>query len=74
MVAVQEGSTVAVDMIGKRVAFSCYGKVRTLNGQPVSGASVEAVADNCDRLHEESGSDSDGLYRVSGLQVLVDKR
>lgn len=68
MVEVGEGKIAELKLIGKRVAYSCFSKVRTLNGQPVSEISVEAIAANCDNLQEESVTEVDGSFRIRGLK------
>lgn len=69
MVAIEEGKSVTIELTGQRVAYSCYGRIRTLNGQGITGVTVEAKAENCDQVHEEGASESDGTYRILGLQV-----
>lgn len=71
MIEVVEGVTVDVAITGKRVAFSCYGSVLSLNGEPEPSVFVEAVGhfpDNCTQFQEESKTEQDGSYRIRGLQ------
>ncbi|XP_044181775.1 nodal modulator 1-like [Acropora millepora] len=41
MIDVGEGSTVELKVKGKRVAFSCFGRISSLNGEPEKGTVVE---------------------------------
>ncbi|XP_067042514.1 BOS complex subunit NOMO3-like [Acropora muricata] len=69
MIDVGEGSTVELKVKGKRVAFSCFGRISSLNGEPEKGTVVEAVGlENCEASQEETVSDQDGHYRLRGLQ------
>ncbi|XP_041372550.1 nodal modulator 1-like [Gigantopelta aegis] len=69
MLDVQEGSTKQLTIKGSRVAFSCYGKVTSLNGEPEQGLLVEAVGqDGCSMYLEESKTEADGRYRIRGLE------
>ncbi|EDO29030.1 predicted protein, partial [Nematostella vectensis] len=70
MIDVKEGATVDVVVKGKRVAFSCYGLVTSLNGEPEKEIALEAVGmGSCEGMQEETRSDKDGTYRLRGLQV-----
>lgn len=51
---------------GKRVAYSCYGTLVSLNGQPQEGVTVIAVGLNGQR--EEAVSGSNGDFRIRGLK------
>jgi len=71
MIDVLEGSTVNLDIRGNRVAFSCYGSVTSLNGEPEPGVVVEAVgvgSESCHLLQEDSKTEQDGSYRIRGLK------
>jgi hypothetical protein len=73
MVRVGEGDMVELEIIGKRVEYSCYGFVLSLNGEPEPGVSVEAVSSGesqskCRTVHEESKTEVDGSFRLRGLQ------
>ncbi|XP_065911657.1 BOS complex subunit NOMO1-like isoform X2 [Dysidea avara] len=64
------GESFDVTFIGKRVAFSCYGKVFTLSGHVVEGVSVQVMGvgeESCEELREETITDKDGVYRLRGL-------
>lgn len=69
MIDVLEGTTVNLVIKGIRVAFSCYGTVTSLNGEPEAGVIVEAVGlKECSQFQEESKSEQDGTFRIRGLQ------
>uniref|UniRef100_A0A915L755 Nodal modulator 1 n=1 Tax=Romanomermis culicivorax TaxID=13658 RepID=A0A915L755_ROMCU len=71
IVKIEEGSTLFVDLTGKRVAFSCVGLVRHLAGQPVPNVEIEAFPEkNCrhsQAAHEEAVTSEDGIYKIRGL-------
>jgi hypothetical protein len=57
---------------GHRVAYSAYGMVTSLNGEPEDGIVVEARGqDKCSHFQEESSSESNGQFRIRGLQPEV---
>ncbi|KAL3886602.1 hypothetical protein ACJMK2_026586 [Sinanodonta woodiana] len=69
MIDVLEGTTIDIKIKGVRVAFSCYGQVTSLNGEPEPGVIVEAMGqDRCNMYQEESKTDQDGQYRIRGLE------
>ncbi|XP_006814110.1 BOS complex subunit NOMO1 [Saccoglossus kowalevskii] len=69
MMEVLEGTTVKLQIKGFRVAFSCYGRIMSLNGEPEPGISIQALGiDNCGEILEETISDHDGTFRMRGLQ------
>lgn len=71
MIEVAEGATVNVAITGQRVAFSCYGSVLSLNGEPEPSVFIEAVGhspEDCTKFQEESKTEQDGSYRIRGLQ------
>ncbi|CAH1796880.1 unnamed protein product [Owenia fusiformis] len=69
MINVLEGSTVNIDIIGSRVAYSVYGTVSSLNGEPEQVVIIESVGkNNCSDLQEEGKTEQDGSYRIRGLQ------
>ncbi|XP_063960103.1 BOS complex subunit NOMO1-like isoform X2 [Lytechinus pictus] len=73
MIEVSEGSVVDIKVKGRRVAFSCYGSVTSLNGEPEPGISVEAHSEeSCGQVVEESVSDEEGNFRIRGLQPNCD--
>ncbi|CAE1283138.1 Nodal modulator 3,Nodal modulator 1,Nodal modulator 2 [Acanthosepion pharaonis] len=57
---------------GFREAYSCYGRVSSLNGEPEPGVVVEAISVSGDvKYQEESKTEQDGTYRIRGLQPSV---
>ncbi|XP_029039674.2 nodal modulator 3 [Osmia bicornis bicornis] len=69
MIKVVEGATVKVNLFGKRVAFSAYGSVTSLNGEPEAGLLVEIQGQgDCDHLQEEATTEENGNFRIRGLQ------
>ncbi|XP_033099080.1 nodal modulator 1-like [Anneissia japonica] len=71
MIEVQEASSVNLTIRGHRVAFSCYGTVTSLNGEPEPNVALEArglAIGNCEELMETALSDSNGEFRVRGLK------
>eukprot|EP01012_Entosiphon_sulcatum_P007940 TRINITY_DN1415_c0_g1_i1.p1 TRINITY_DN1415_c0_g1~~TRINITY_DN1415_c0_g1_i1.p1 ORF type:complete len:1194 (-),score=237.09 TRINITY_DN1415_c0_g1_i1:264-3824(-) len=70
LITLEEGQLQEVEVLGKRTAFSCFGRITTLNGQPESGVAVEAVS--ADGHYEETRTDSKGLFRLRGLVPKVE--
>lgn len=71
MINVAEGATVVVNLFGNRVAFSAYGSVISLNGEPEAGLLVEAQGQgDCSNLQEEATTEENGTFRIRGLQPL----
>uniref|UniRef100_A0A1L8DPQ2 Putative metalloproteinase-related collagenase pm5 n=2 Tax=Nyssomyia neivai TaxID=330878 RepID=A0A1L8DPQ2_9DIPT len=69
IIDVQEGATINVDLTGKRISFSIFGTVTTLNGEPFPNVLVEAIALTPCSLHqEETNSEANGQFRIRGLQ------
>ncbi|XP_050313690.1 nodal modulator 2 [Anthonomus grandis grandis] len=69
ILGVKEGQTINVSLLGKRVAFSAFGKITTVNGDPVEKINVVAQGiENCTGLSEEATTDSMGSFRIRGLQ------
>ncbi|OXU24420.1 hypothetical protein TSAR_002763 [Trichomalopsis sarcophagae] len=69
MIRVEEGKAVVVTLVGRRVAFSAYGVVTCLNGEPEAGLLVEARGQNeCADLQEEATTKEDGTWRIRGLE------
>lgn len=72
MIKVVEGATIKVNLFGKRVAFSAYGSVTSLNGEPETGLLVEVQGqENCEHLQEEATTEENGSFRIRGLQPTV---
>ena len=64
-VNVKEGDLIQIEFKGKRVAFSAFGHVQSLNGEPEKFAAIEALSS--DGKYEESVSDAEGKFRLRGL-------
>ncbi|KAL7979165.1 hypothetical protein Chor_015189 [Crotalus horridus] len=68
MIEVQEGQNVKIAIVGHRTAYSCYGTVSSLNGEPEQGIAVEAVGqEECATYGEDTVTDEEGRFRLRGL-------
>uniref|UniRef100_A0A8B9CN81 Prealbumin-like fold domain-containing protein n=1 Tax=Anser brachyrhynchus TaxID=132585 RepID=A0A8B9CN81_9AVES len=68
MIEVQEGQNLKIRITGYRTAYSCYGTVSSLNGEPEQGVSVEAVGqEKCSIYGEDTITDEEGKFRLRGL-------
>lgn len=58
----------------KRVAYSVFGKITTLSGDPFANVMVEAIStsDACSNHQEEAATEFNGQYRIRGLQTGCD--
>ncbi|KAL6075643.1 Nodal modulator 1 [Balamuthia mandrillaris] len=63
--AIADGESKNLRFKAQRVAFSCYGSVKSLNGQPEKFVSVEAFGPNGE--YEEAQTDVNGEFRLRGL-------
>ncbi|XP_073447228.1 BOS complex subunit NOMO3-like isoform X1 [Aquarana catesbeiana] len=69
MIEAQEGQHLKITITGYRTAYSCYGTVSSLNGEPEQGVSVEAVGQkNCAIYGEDTVTDEEGKFRLRGLR------
>ncbi|XP_038065332.1 nodal modulator 1-like isoform X2 [Patiria miniata] len=69
MISVEEGSVIKLKIKGSRVAFSCFGVVASLNGEPEQDIALEAQGvGDCGQVVEEGISDQEGKFRIRGLQ------
>lgn len=69
IINVAEGETIYITLTGKRVAYSVFGIVTSLNNIPEQNSVIEAVGvENCSHLSEETTTESNGRFRVRGLQ------
>ncbi|KAJ8923473.1 hypothetical protein NQ315_010051 [Exocentrus adspersus] len=69
IIPVNEGQTVHVKLIGKRVAYSAFGHVVSLNGEPEDNMIIIASGiGNCSHFSEETSCESSGKFRIRGLQ------
>jgi len=64
-IEISEGNDVSVEFFAKRVAFSCYGTVHSLNGEAEKLVPIEAIGPKGER--EETQADVKGQYRLRGL-------
>lgn len=68
MIEVQEGQNLRITITGYRTAYSCYGTVSSLNGEPEQGVAVEAVGQSdCSIYGEDTVTDEEGRFRLRGL-------
>jgi len=69
LITVKEGAEEIVDIIGTRVAFSLFGSLTSLKGDPEAGVTMEAVGQgDCAIYQEEGTTGQDGKFRIRGLQ------
>jgi len=61
-----QGQDTEIVLKANRVAYSCYGNVLSLNGEPEKVVVVEAVGPNGEI--EEGQTDNQGVFRIRGLQ------
>ncbi|ETE61234.1 Nodal modulator 1 [Ophiophagus hannah] len=67
-----EGQNLKIAIVGYRTAYSCYGTVSSLNGEPEQGIAVEAVGQGeCAIYGEDTVTDEEGRFRLRGLLVSV---
>lgn len=67
-VSIPEGSAVELTLRCTRVAFSVFGRVTTITGQPQSKLRVVAEASEGSKLKEVAFTDAQGAFRVRGLR------
>ncbi|OQV15846.1 Nodal modulator 3 [Hypsibius exemplaris] len=69
-VTVSQGQTAQVQWLGTRIAYSVFGKVTALRGEPEVGVVFEAVSvEPCPQMQEEAVSAATGQFRISGLKA-----
>jgi len=69
LITVKEGAEEVVDIVGTRVAFSLFGSLTSLKGDPEAGVTMEAVGQgDCAKYQEEGTTGQDGKFRIRGLQ------
>jgi len=69
LITVKEGAEEIVDIVGTRVAFSLFGSLTSLKGDPEVGVTMEAVGQgDCAKYQEEGTTGQDGKFRIRGLQ------
>ncbi|UXI20244.1 homeobox protein ceh-1-like [Sarcoptes scabiei] len=76
IINITNGENLSIKIIGKKVAFSCIGKVTSLNGEPEPDVIIEAIGSEnvfddailkCTLLQEQSVTEADGSFRILGL-------
>ncbi|XP_054992376.1 BOS complex subunit NOMO1 [Sorex araneus] len=68
MIEVHEGQNLRITVTGYRTAYSCYGTVSSLNGEPEQGVAVEAAGQgDCSIYGEDTATDEEGRFRLRGL-------
>lgn len=68
IISIEEGATVNIKLSGHRVAYSAYGFVSSLSGEPEDKMVV--VADgvgSCSQYSEEATTEENGQFRIRGL-------
>ncbi|XP_067633039.1 BOS complex subunit NOMO1 [Eurosta solidaginis] len=69
IIDIRDGETIEVELIGKRVSYSVFGTINSLNGEPFAQVNIEATAsESCQHHQEEATSENNGQYRLRGLQ------
>ncbi|XP_034104568.1 nodal modulator 3 [Drosophila albomicans] len=69
MIDIKDGETIQVTLTGKRFAYSIFGAITSLNGDPFAEVNVQAIAtESCQHQQEEATSELNGQYRIRGLQ------
>ncbi|XP_053328290.1 nodal modulator 1-like [Spea bombifrons] len=69
MIEAQEGQNLKITITGYRTAYSCYGTVSSLNGEPEQGIAVEAMGQgDCSLYGEDTVTDEEGRFRLRGLR------
>lgn len=75
-VRISDGADVSIKINAERTAYSCLGKVTSINGQPENTVQIEAIGvynaansdvDSCAQS-QESASVENGLYRIYNLK------
>ncbi len=65
-ITLEEGVSMEVTIACTRIAYSAYGCIHTITGQPISKQRILAISTSG---HRESGvTDNEGHYRIRGLQ------
>ncbi|MCO5553061.1 hypothetical protein L7F22_006582 [Adiantum nelumboides] len=64
----ESGSAMEATFLASRISFSVHGTVRSLTGRPEEGISLEARSES-KGYYEETVTDSEGKYRLRGLQT-----
>eukprot|EP01087_Luapelamoeba_hula_P013714 TRINITY_DN3937_c0_g1_i1.p1 TRINITY_DN3937_c0_g1~~TRINITY_DN3937_c0_g1_i1.p1 ORF type:complete len:545 (+),score=118.07 TRINITY_DN3937_c0_g1_i1:403-2037(+) len=69
-IKISEGEEKTVTIEGRRVAYSLYGRVRALNGDPEKNVAVRVTSapGATPAFSDEANTDATGSFRVRGLQ------
>ncbi|TNN63976.1 Nodal modulator 1 [Liparis tanakae] len=68
MITVDEGQNLSIDITGIKTAYSCYGAVQSLSGDPERDVAVEALGQaECSLYSEDTVTDEEGRFRLRGL-------
>lgn len=69
VIDVADGETINIELSGKRVAYSIFGTVTTLSGEPFPNILVATTAkEPCEISHQEDATtEKNGNYRIRGL-------
>ena len=69
----KEGENAEITLSAKRIAFSIFGKIVSLNGQPEPSITLRASTTKCsESTTEEAITESDGTFRFRGLTPKCD--
>uniref|UniRef100_A0A1I7XJG5 Nodal modulator 1 n=1 Tax=Heterorhabditis bacteriophora TaxID=37862 RepID=A0A1I7XJG5_HETBA len=67
-ITIKEGEHEHVELSGKRVAYSIFGRIREMSGAVVPDVIVEALSEQCDQHQSEVATAVDGSFRIRGLK------
>lgn len=68
IISVAEGATIHIKLSGQRIAYSAYGVVSSLSGEPEDKMVVVANGiGSCSQYSEEATSEANGKFRIRGL-------
>jgi hypothetical protein len=56
-----------IEIIGTRYLYSCFGRVESLNGEPVASAKVYAIPIDKTLKQSEARTDEKGEFRIKEL-------
>jgi hypothetical protein len=74
-IKVEEGDEMQIVLKAKRIAFSCFGYVRSLNNATEPFVGIEAIGtttsseNETTKGYEETQTDNNGNYRLRGLSM-----
>ncbi|EGG20659.1 hypothetical protein DFA_00520 [Cavenderia fasciculata] len=64
---IEQGKQKTIELVATRVAFSVFGSVKSLNGDPQQKVAVQALEGDSLIIVEETTTDPSGSYRLRGL-------